>query len=642
MQISQKRFISLSTKLLFFATFSVLVLGSYFVYDFETTRYINNESSRVHMAGELRWKVFELISSIIEAGKSRDLLLGEYVDNDLKNYLVRLDKINISIKEGSREFGISPLKNPVALKLCDDSFNKWNALKAVLKKMVDSPSPSANKTLMYNEPAIRDFVQSLDVFVDFIQRDYKSKLTALYHLKLYMLVFFFTIAIASVVVTRHVVIIPVLKLIEGVRKVANGDFEARIILKSNDEIGELGRYFNKMTEALKASFTEMERLASFPELTPSPIFGLENTGNGYVPTYINPAAYMLMESAGITEWQLISQNIANIVDDLLKSGMDATFYEHRVNDRVFGHYVHVLHDKRTVRVYAYDITERKKMEEQLREYADTLEQKVRERTRELQEAKLQAETASRTKSGFLANMSHELRTPLNSIIGFSQILVDELYGKLNEHQHVYVNNVLTSGNHLLFLINEILDLSKIEEGKTQLEISKFKVSRLINTAMVMLRERAMKHGLKLTHEITPEADVEIEGDERRLKQVLFNLLSNAVKFTPQGGSVNVAVSLKTNKGDVSVGNEAEMEIAVEDTGIGIREEDISKLFSEFTQLDSSYTKKYEGTGLGLALSKRLVELHGGSIGVNSVHGKGSKFYFVIPIRHNIERNILLK
>ena len=293
-----------------------------------------------------------------------------------------------------------------------------------------------------------------------------------------------------------------------------------------------------------------------------------------------------------------------------------------------------------------DITERKKAEEKIKEYTETLEEKIQERTRELEDinlelqalnkelelksqeaeiAKLRAMEASRAKSDFLANMSHELRTPLNSVIGFSEILQDGLYGELNEKQREYVNDISSSGQHLLNLINDILDLSKVEAGKMELELSRFTLSDVLNTSMTMLKEKAIRHMIRLNLEIEPDADIEIEADERKLKQILFNLLSNAVKFTPDGGSITVhALILKLDG--------AYIEISVEDTGIGIRPEDMDKLFQEFSQIETPYEKKYEGTGLGLALIKKLVELHGGKIWVESEFGKGSKFMFVIPAR----------
>lgn len=266
-----------------------------------------------------------------------------------------------------------------------------------------------------------------------------------------------------------------------------------------------------------------------------------------------------------------------------------------------------------------------------------LNKEVEFRRQEAEDAKLRAIATSRAKSDFLANMSHELRTPLNSVIGFSEVLQEELYGKLNEKQKEYVNDILSSGQHLLNLISDILDLSKVESGKMELELSRFLLRDVLGASMVMFKEKAMKHNIRLSHEITPEADIEIEADERKLKQILFNLLSNAVKFTPDGGSVHVHARRTETKDEVvhrlsEQSERSSIVMSVTDTGIGIKPEDMDNLFKEFSQIETPYEKKYEGTGLGLALTKRLVELHGGRIWVESEYGKGSKFTFVIPIR----------
>jgi signal transduction histidine kinase len=256
-----------------------------------------------------------------------------------------------------------------------------------------------------------------------------------------------------------------------------------------------------------------------------------------------------------------------------------------------------------------------------------LEQKVEERTGELQQvlAELsrkgrQLEVASQHKSEFLANMSHELRTPLNAIIGFSQVLRQRLFGPINEKQEEYLDDILSSGNHLLSLINDVLDLSKVEAGQVELEVASLSLREALERGLVMVREPATKHGVRLSLELAPGVDL-VEGDERRLRQVIFNLLSNAVKFTPGGGEVVVATSSRDH----------EVLISVTDTGPGIPLEDHERIFEEFQQTDVGVRQR-EGTGLGLALSKRLVELHGGRIWVESEPGHGSRFVFTLPVK----------
>jgi signal transduction histidine kinase len=241
-----------------------------------------------------------------------------------------------------------------------------------------------------------------------------------------------------------------------------------------------------------------------------------------------------------------------------------------------------------------------------------LERRVAERTRAL-------EVASQHKSDFLANMSHELRTPLNAIVGFSQVLKQKLFGQVNEKQDEYLNDILSSADHLLALINDILDLSKVEAGQVELETGLFSLREALERGVVMVRERAMKNGVQLELTLDPQVDL-IEGDERRIRQVVFNLLSNAVKFTPQGGHVDVSAT--SDNGEVVV--------SVADTGPGIAVSDRERIFEEFQQARDTNGERPEGTGLGLALSRSLVELHGGRIWVESEPGKGSTFIFTLP------------
>jgi signal transduction histidine kinase len=237
---------------------------------------------------------------------------------------------------------------------------------------------------------------------------------------------------------------------------------------------------------------------------------------------------------------------------------------------------------------------------------------------ELRRVYAELEEASQHKSEFLANMSHELRTPLNAIIGFSQVLRDEMVGGVNEKQAEYLDDIISSGNHLLSLINDVLDLSKVEAGQVELEVHPFSLREALERGVVMVRERATEDGVRVAFVTDLEVDV-VAGDERRIKQVIFNLLSNAVKFTPAGGEVDVSATRANG----------EVRVSVADTGPGIPPEDQERIFEEFQQSETGVGLR-EGTGLGLALSKRYVELHGGRIWVESELGRGSTFTFALP------------
>jgi signal transduction histidine kinase len=240
--------------------------------------------------------------------------------------------------------------------------------------------------------------------------------------------------------------------------------------------------------------------------------------------------------------------------------------------------------------------------------------------REIGDKSRQLEATSRHKSEFLANMSHELRTPLNAIIGFSEVLSEKMFGDLNDKQAEYLQDILESGRHLLSLINDILDLSKIEAGRMELEQAEFDLPQAIQNALTLVRERSLRRGIAL-HHVIDDRVAGIRADERKVKQVLLNLLSNAIKFTPEGGRIEVRAA----------STDGMVEVSVTDTGVGIAPEDQGAVFEEFRQVGTA-DKKAEGTGLGLALSRKFVELHGGKIHVTSQVGIGSTFTFTLPLR----------
>ena len=271
----------------------------------------------------------------------------------------------------------------------------------------------------------------------------------------------------------------------------------------------------------------------------------------------------------------------------------------------------------------------------LKKANDNLEQKVKERTAELLRAKEVAVLANTAKSEFLANMSHELRTPLNHIIGFTDLVLEKNFGDLNEIQTEYLTDVQNSGEHLLSLINDILDLAKVEAGKQELHLSDVDLKTLLENSLFMVKEKAIKHSLEISLD-TGDIPEKITIDERMLKQIIYNLLSNAVKFTPDNGKITIlARSCKFVGGNDSIyiGNHRQgVEISISDTGIGIKPENMEFIFNPFDQVESSASRKFNGTGLGLSLTKSFIEMHGGKIWAESEgEGKGATFSFTIPL-----------
>ncbi len=278
--------------------------------------------------------------------------------------------------------------------------------------------------------------------------------------------------------------------------------------------------------------------------------------------------------------------------------------------------------------------------DEIRLLNEDLERRVAERTQQFEEA-------NRAKSDFLANMSHELRTPLNSIIGFSEMLKGGVLGELDTKQRGFAADIFDAGTHLLSLINDILDLSKVEAGMLQLEADAVDVASLLKASTLVVREKALAHRIRLDTQVDAALGAML-ADERKLKQIVYNLLSNAVKFTPEGGAVTLSAR-RCTRAEVALdetqpgrfialppGEDAEfLAITVEDSGVGIAEEHLPKLFEPFTQVDSSAARRHAGTGLGLSLVRRLAELHGGTVGVASRPGVGSRFCVWLPYRESI-------
>jgi signal transduction histidine kinase len=315
--------------------------------------------------------------------------------------------------------------------------------------------------------------------------------------------------------------------------------------------------------------------------------------------------------------------------------------------------------RHTIEMALYKHSLDARLKESAHRYREKLEGLVRQRTIELEaankgllslnrelerqrsdaeQARFEAEAANRAKSEFLAGMSHELRTPLTAVIGFAEVLRDQHFGPLGGKQVEYVGNIIDSGRHLLEIINDILDLAKLESGSDSLDLRRFSLKGFLTSCISLVGERARRKGIILN--LVMADDAMVEADPRKLKQVMINLLGNALKFTPEGGTISIIEEVRLDAMTATTsgaGAAREVVIMVRDTGIGIRSDDMPRLFEKFTQFEHSLSRRHEGTGLGLALAKQLVELHGGTIRVQSKVGFGSTFSVMIPVRQDMEK-----
>ncbi len=384
-------------------------------------------------------------------------------------------------------------------------------------------------------------------------------------------------------------------------------------------LGEIIRHSEEVARWREGE-RELRRLSRIPRENPNPMFCVDKYGE---ITFANQALLDFLKSNRLPR----VSNVKNLFDD---GGKAFTAITRIVGEDLISKNLHFVIGERVLLgsvssyrgseesfVFLQDISD-------LNRLTREMEKKNQELTEIKEELEFQTQRAlesNRHKSEFLANMSHELRTPLNSIIGFSEVLLDEYFGPLNDKQREYLHDVLDSARHLLSLINDILDLSKIEAGKMELELAEFPVHDFLAMSTNLMKEKAHSHNINLTIEVDDNLSV-IAGDERKLKQVIYNLLSNAFKFTDDNGEIGISA---IRQRDLA-------RFCVWDSGMGISVEDQKRIFGEFQQADGSLTKRYEGAGLGLAIVKKFIELHGGTVWVESKLGQGSRFYFTIPIQ----------
>lgn len=373
---------------------------------------------------------------------------------------------------------------------------------------------------------------------------------------------------------------------------------------------QLKEQIKELKQAMRALKESEEKYRTYVTISPYPIFVIDFDGKFLD---VNPEACRV---AGYSSEDILKKRISDFILPSRVDNYEVTFHKLQTEGKLSGEFpfINKTQDLFYLELHAVqipdnkflaicmDITERKKAED------------------EMLRAKIIAENANRTKNEFLANMSHELRTPLNSVIGFSDMLLGGAGGELSEKQLRYLTNISNSGKHLLSIINEILDISRIESGEMTINKQKILLGEVYEEIHSILKQLADNKSIDFQMPLESE-ETYVYADKVKLKQIFYNLVTNAIKFTEKGGSVLIDSTI----------DDKFVHISVIDNGIGIDSEGMKRLFNPFVQLDSSESRKYEGTGLGLALSKELVNLHGGDIWAESEPGKGSTFTFTIPV-----------
>jgi PAS domain S-box-containing protein len=401
---------------------------------------------------------------------------------------------------------------------------------------------------------------------------------------------------------------------QGKRAVLGNVLDITERKKNEERLRESRRRFRDTVNLLPLSVTEIDTKGN---ITFANKVAIESTGRTEEEVRANP--FGSLDAFIPEDRERVKQNIQRILNGEYLGRVE---YAHQRRDGstypVVTYSAPIIQDGKAagLRTVTIDISEQKRAEEE-----------IAEKNRALEEANAQLVEVDRLKSTFLSSMSHELRTPLNSIIGFTSLILDGMTGDINEEQREQLTLVKSSSNHLLSLINDVLDISKIEAGKVELSLEKFPLKEVVSEVVELLTPTVKAKGIELIAEI--EEDIQVYTDRRRFKQVLINLAGNAVKFTEQG-SVRIVAGLCQDNDHVHKDN---LEVHVIDTGIGIKEEDIDKLFAPFQQVDGSLTRRFEGTGLGLHHSKKILNMLGGDIWVKSEYGKGSDFGLTLPLKY---------
>ena len=727
------KFKSITARFTFISAFMFLSVAGYIASTYFFTRHIEGEVTRINLAANERSLLLSAsynIKLLLNIPRSLDrekllrkarVIIGEY------------EEVLYGLRDGSKKLGLKPVHDHgeeltshthALVKLWEDT------QKPALHDVMELPLGRKNRACGKCHAAIRANLSRLETLATLLERHHEEEMLKFATFRFYALVFFFIASAFSAFLIRRDIVRPVETLSAAAAEIGKGNLGVRTDVKNGDELGKLGTTFNHMAETLETLFEERTGhlkevlalanssvyLSSIPpsEDFYSAIaniairnFGLAMAWVGLIEEGscdVKPVAWTGFEGDYLPDVKIACddspagmgptglaiktrkpQVMNNILTDPRYSPWRAQAAERGYKSSMA---IAMISSEAgamgALNLYSRDpeffIERRARLLQIFANQAATtienarlirgLEEKVEERTRELENAnrglqetnrelemrrieaegaRLIAESADRAKSEFLANMSHELRTPLNAILGFSDMMVKGVAGGLTQKQTEYLKDIYESGSHLLSLINDILDLSKVEAGGMELEYKDVSVRELFDRTLMFFKEKMVKHGVRMATEFVDEIET-FRVDERRIKQVLLNLLSNAVNFTPDGASVRVAArrvqsswsGVRSEKSPPPLAPHRALdldfiEISVEDEGPGIKAGDIPKLFKPFQQLDSSYEKKHQGTGLGLALCKRIVELHGGKIWVESEYGRGSVFKFTVPGAPEINR-----